>query len=137
MSVEAVYQYEAGAIRPADDVALSMAEASGMPILCYWHMQIKSQVAASLLPEVADVPLSQAVIRLLLELREFGQRGRLDELLEIAQDGTIDADERERFDQIADELGGLIAAAMAVRLSREATHRDAGGGVPYRKDGNR
>ena len=120
VSAEAVSQYERGVIRPADDVILSMATIAALPVVCYWHMQDRSLIASRLLPEVADVPLSQAVIRLLLELKEFRSQGRLDELLRIAEDGTVDDGEAQRFQEIAEELRALIAAAMQVRLSKDA-----------------
>lgn len=118
VTAEAVYQYEAGKIRPADDVVLNMATISAVPAVCYWHMLNKSAVAAELLPEIEDVPLPQAVIQLLRRLREFQDGGRLDELLCIAEDGVIDGGEAGVFDKITDELRGIIAAAMQVNLCK-------------------
>ena len=125
ITAEAVYQYEAGKIRPADDIVLSMATLAGMPIICYWHMLDKSQVAADLLPEVSDVPISQAAIALLRRMQDFDRAGRLDALLAIAEDGVIDAQEAPEFATIVDELRALIAAAMQVNLCKDAA-RTAG-----------
>lgn len=114
----AVYQYEAGKIRPADDIVLSMATLAGMPVVCYWHMIGKSQVAAELLPEVGDVPIAQATIALLRRLRDFDEAGRLAALLAIAEDGEIAPDESPEFTLIQQDLREIIAAAMQVNLAR-------------------
>lgn len=120
ITAEAVYQYEAGKIRPADDIVLSMATLAAMPIICYWHMLDKSQVAADLLPEVSDVPISQAAIALLRRLRDFAEAGRLDALLAIAEDGEIDRNECPEFALIQQDLREIIAAAMQVNLCKDA-----------------
>lgn len=122
VTAEAVYQYEAGKIRPADDVVLNMATVSAMPVVCYWHMLRKSAVAAELLPEVQDVPLAQAAIQLLRRIQSIQREGRLDALLAIAEDGTIDADEVPEFRAIVGELRALVAAAMQVNLCRVDSH---------------
>ena len=40
---------------------------------------------------------------------------RLDrELIDIARDGVISADERERFDRVVEKIGAITAAAIAL-----------------------
>ena len=121
LSTEAVRQYEAGQILPGDEVALRMAEVSGQTIVCYWHLLNKSRVAAELLPSVADVPLPQAVLQLLRRMRDFDRAHKLEELVAIAEDGGVDEKERPRFDAIADDLIDIVAAAMAVKFTGEAS----------------
>lgn len=117
VSVEAVAKYESGKIMPADDVVLSMAEVSGMQILCYWHMLNKSRVAAEVLPAVEAIPLPQAVVQLICRMRDFENKHRTDELLFISADGVVDESERPAFDQIVKELDGVVQAAMQVRFA--------------------
>lgn len=117
VSVEAVAQYESGKIMPADDIVLSMAEVSGMQILCYWHMLNKSRVAAEVLPVVEEIPLPQAVVQLICRMRDFENKHRTDELLFISADGVVDEKERPAFEQIVRELDGVVQAAMQVRFA--------------------
>lgn len=119
LSVEAVRQYETDVILPRDEIVLRMAEVAGQTIVCYWHLLNKSRVAADLLPDVEDVPLPQAVIQLLRRMRDFDKRHRLDELVEIAEDGVVDPSERPGFDAIVAELMDLFAAAMQVKFSQK------------------
>lgn len=118
VSVEAVRQYEAGIIRPSDEVVTSMIEVSGMRVLGYWHLLNKSRVASELLPEVDRLPLPQAVIQLILRVQEFEARHRSQNLMQIAQDGRIDAAERELYNQIVDELEVIVQAAMQLKFAK-------------------
>ena len=68
--------------------------------------------------------LPQAVLSLLRRLRDFGRKERLDELIDIAEDGRIDSAEREAYDDIMEELDAIIQAAMALRFAREAENAD-------------
>lgn len=119
VSADAVSQYEAGRILPSDDVVLRMIEVSGHSAIGYWHLLNKSRVAREMLPEADALPLSQAVIRLLLEIREFDQKHRADELMRIAADGLVDASERPVFDEIVNELREVIRAAMQIQISQQ------------------
>lgn len=119
VSTDAVSQYEAGRILPSDDVVLRMIEVSGHSAIGYWHLLNKSRVAREMLPEADALPLSQAVIRLLLEIREFDQKHRADELMRIAADGLVDASERPVFDEIVNELREVIRAAMQIQISQQ------------------
>ena len=84
-------------------------------MLCYWHLKLKSGVANDLLPEVEVVPLPQAVVQLLVEIKSF--RTDLDELLIIAADGLVDETESDRFLEILDRLQTLIRAALMVNYA--------------------
>lgn len=119
ISVDTVGLYEAGKIRPSDDVVLHMVDVCGDRALAYQHLRDKSSVARELLPEAERLPLSQAAIRLLLEIREFDRAKRAEELLRIAADGIVDPEERAEFEAIVRELQGIIRAAMEVQMSEE------------------
>ena len=118
VSVESVRLYESGKNMPSDDVVLRMAEVSGHRLICYWHLLNKSRVAADLLPEVSDTPLPQAVLQLICRMRRFGEKHLADRLMEIAEDGRVDELEKEQFDQILEELGEIIQAAMTVKFAK-------------------
>lgn len=119
VSVDAVGLYEAGKIMPSDEVVLRMIEVSGHTAIGYWHLLNKSRVARELLPDAERLPLSQAAIRLLLEIRDFDRKKRAEELLRIAADGIVDPKERGEFEQIVRELQAIIRAAMQIQMSEE------------------
>lgn len=118
ISVESVRLYESGRGMPSDDVATRMVEVSGAPVLGYWHLLNKSRVAADLLPQVDTVALPQAVIQLLRRIRDFDSSHRIDRLVDIAEDGRIDQDERPDFEQITRELDGIVQAAMQLKYAK-------------------
>lgn len=115
VSAESVRLYESGRGLPSDEVVARMADVAAMPVLCYWHLKLKSGVANDLLPEVEVVPLPQAVVQLLVEIKAF--RGELDELLIIAADGLVDEPESDRFLEILNRLQALIRAAIMVHFA--------------------
>ncbi len=115
VSAESVRLYESGRGMPSDEVVARMADVAAMPVLCYWHLKHKSGVANDLLPEVDVVPLPQAVVQLLVEIKGF--RADLDELLIIAADGLVDESESDRFLEILDRLQTLIRAAIMVNYA--------------------
>lgn len=115
VSAESVRLYESGRGLPSDEVVARMADVAAMPVLCYWHLKLKSGVANDLLPEVEVVPLPQAVVQLLVEIKAF--RTDLDELLIIAADGLVDEPENDRFLEILDRLQALIRAAIMVHFA--------------------
>lgn len=118
VSVESIRLYETGRGMPSDDVVTRMIEVSGQPVLGYWHLLNKSRIAAEILPTVGECSLPQAVIQLLVQLKDFGEKHRTDDLLTIAADGRIDAAERPVFDQIIRELEGVVQAAMTLKYAK-------------------
>ena len=119
VSPEAVRQYETGTYIPADEIARRMAELAGMPVLAYWHLCRKSTLAASLLPQVEDVPLPQAVCRLLAAVGAWTHNQRSDRLLQIAADGRVDELEEVGFRQILADLDEIVRAALQVKFSED------------------
>ena len=114
-SVESVRLCEAGKMMPSDDVVARMVEVSGLQVLGYWHLLNKSRMAAQILPEVESTPLPQAVIQLILRVRDFSEQHT--RLLEIAADGRIDNLERPAFDAIVKELDDVVQAAMQLKYA--------------------
>lgn len=115
---EAVRQYENGKITPQDEIALRMAEVAGQQIICYWHLLNKSRMATVLLPDVDRVALPEAVLTLLVQIREI-QDTALQELIRIAADGKVAKEERPAFDRAVAQLADLIQAALHVQFAEE------------------
>lgn len=120
ISTESVRLYETGRGLPSDDVVARMSEVSVMPVLGYWHLKEKSGVANDILPDVKRLELPQAVVQLLVAIRDFKENA--DELLTIAADGMVSASERSIFEEIIDDLDDIIRAAWAVKFVRGGKH---------------
>lgn len=115
ISADTVRLYESGRNYPSDEVAARMAEVAGMPVLGYWHLKLKSALANDELPDVARLPLPQAVVGLLAAMDAI--QPEVKELLMIARDGIVDASETELFEDILDDLEDVVQAALAVKYA--------------------
>lgn len=123
ISVESVKRYELGLVRPADETVLRMILESGYEPLAYQHIATCTQDLQVLPQAPVDLPLSQATIRIINRLAAFFEQKRDRQLMQIAEDGVIDADERPLFDAIMGELKELAANYYAIRY---ADTREAG-----------
>ena len=61
--------------------------------------------------------LSDDSMRLFRLLRNFAREGRVETLLEIAEDGIIDDRERPIYNSIMDELREIVAASLSLSLT--------------------
>ena len=118
VTADTVRLYESGRNYPSDEVAARMAEVAGMPVLGYWHLKLKSSLANDALPDVARVPLPQAVVGLLAAMDTI--QPQVKELLVIALDGIVDAGETELFEDILDDLEAVVTAALAVKYAERS-----------------
>ena len=118
ISVDAVRQYETDRILPSDEVVLRMAEAAGQQIICYWHLIHKSRVAASLLPELDRKRLPEAVLSLLVAVRNFQDDG-MRELTRIAADGKISPEEQADYMTAMEQLQSVVCEALHLQFAEE------------------
>lgn len=112
ISVESLGAYEQDRRRPPDSTVLRMAQLYDFPYLCYQHIQ--AGALGSALPVVQVTPLEQATMRLVRLIGKFAKSGRLDQLLEINEDGVITAEERPLHDAIMGELRDIITTGLAL-----------------------
>ena len=118
ISVDAVRQYETDRILPSDEVVLRMAEAAGQQIICYWHLIHKSRVAAQLLPELDRKRLPEAVLSLLVAVRNFQDNG-MRELVAIAADGKISPEEQADYMTAMEQLQSVVREALHLQFAEE------------------
>ena len=118
ISVDAVRQYETDRILPSDEVVLRMAEAAGQQIICYWHLIHKSRVAAQLLPELDRKRLPEAVLSLLVAVRNFQDDG-MRELTRIAADGKISPEEQADYMTAMEQLQSVVREALHLQFAEE------------------
>ena len=114
LSPRSLADYESGLRLPPNDVADRMVTAYNSQLLAVQHLRNSTQIARDLLPDVKEMALPEAVLTLVDAVYSFAD-DRLDrELIDIARDGVISADERERFDHVIDKIRAITAAAIAL-----------------------
>lgn len=125
ISVESLGAYEQDRRRPPDSTVLRMAQLYDFPYLCYQH--IASGGLGSVLPEVTPKSLEQATMRLVRLIGKFAKSGRLDQLLEINEDGQITAEERPLHDAIMDELREITSTYIELDCATQKESAQGGG----------
>lgn len=112
VSVESIRAYETGKRRPADDMVVSMMELYDYKYLGYQHLM--SSPLNSILPEVKLCSIQQSSMKLLRLLRHFAKDERVEQLLEIAEDGVIDDFEMPVYLDIMDELNDIVQTVLSL-----------------------
>ena len=115
ISTESLRMYETGRRRPSDEMVVMMAELYRDRALAYRHL--KASPAGQILPEVSEQSLEQCTMQLFRLLRNFAREGRVETLLEIAEDGIIDDRERPIYNSIMGELREIVAASLSLSLT--------------------
>lgn len=114
LSPRSLADYESGLRLPPNGVADKMVTVYNSQLLAVQHLRNSTQIARDLLPDVKEMALPEAVLTLVDAVYSFAD-DRLDrELIDIARDGVISEDERERFDHVIDKIRDITAAAIAL-----------------------
>lgn len=119
ISVESLRLYETDRRVPPNSVVARMADLYNSQYLIVQHVRQADELARSLIPEIHQLPLEQATMRIYRLVRDFVRKQRTDDLIDIAADGIIDEAERPAFDAIMCELEGIVAAFYELRTEQE------------------
>lgn len=119
VSDTSIRAYESGERLPGDDIVARMCAVYNVQYLGLQHLQLKSALLPECVQYARPEPLPVATIKLVRRVLAFAEAHRSDQLLEIAEDGVIDETERQRFDEIAAELGDIVQAALALQYAEE------------------
>lgn len=114
LSTRSLADYESGLRLPPNDVADRMVMVYNSQALAVQHLRNSTQFARELLPDVQTMTLPEAVLTLIDAVYAFADDQLDRELIDIARDGVISEDERERFDRVVDKIKGITAAALAL-----------------------
>lgn len=117
--VESIRAYEQGQRVPSDEVVSRMVDLYDNRFLAVQHLRANAELARRIIPEMAEMPLSEAIMQLLSQIYAFADKHRDKDLLYIGADGRIDNEERPLYDKILSEVEGLGKAAMALRYAQE------------------
>lgn len=118
ISVESVKRYETDVRIPPIPVVRQMADLCGDALVGYKYL-VKVSQELEVLPDIDSVNLQAATIRLMNRMARFASKARDRQLMEIAEDGIISADEKPLYDEIMDELSGLVSAFYQLRYCKE------------------
>ena len=118
ISVESVKRYETDVRIPPIPVVRKMADLCGDALVGYKYI-VKVSQELEVLPDIDSVNLQAATIRLMNRMARFASKARDRQLLEIAEDGIISADEKPLYDEIMDELSGLVSEFYQLRYCKE------------------
>lgn len=121
--VRTLANWECGANTPPDEKVMTMCQIYKVPALAVEHLRQRSELAASLLPEMHEKPLAQAVLSLLSAIRAFTTAEMDCGLMEIAADGAVSPDERRGFEFLMLRLEGVVEASYELRLCKEAENK--------------
>lgn len=114
LSLRSLADYESGRRLPPNDVADRMVTVYNSQLVGIQHLRNSAQFIQRLLPDVQPMGLPEAVLTLVDAVYDFAD-DRLDrELIDIARDGVISEDERERFDHVVEKIRVITAAAIAL-----------------------
>lgn len=119
ISDSSIRAYETGQRVPPNDVVDLMVIAYDSQLLGIQHLRASAEMARSIVPDVRELRLTDAIMELLDLLYNFVDRHRDRELMHIGKDGVIDETERESFDSIVADLGQIVEAALAVKCARQ------------------
>lgn len=114
LSPRSLADYENGLRLPPNDVVDRMVTVYNSQLLAVQHLRGSAQFAQDLLPDVKHMHLSEAVLTLIDAVYNFADDRMDRELIDIARDGVISEDERERFDRVVDKIRVITAAAIAL-----------------------
>lgn len=117
ISVTALKDYEAYIRIPSICTVERMCETYHSKVLAYRHIRLicgRIQVV----PEVQERDLQAATIRLVNRVLAFCEKRRDRQLLQIAEDGEIDAEEWPLYEEIVAEVQALIQASTELTLAR-------------------
>lgn len=116
ISVESLRLYETDRRTPPNSIVAQMSDLYNTQYLIIQHVRQADNLARSLLPELQPRTLEQTSIRMYRLFRDFVRKHRMDDLIDISEDGIIDESERPRFDSIMAELNGIVAAFYELQL---------------------
>lgn len=114
VSVQTLSAYERDCRRPPDCIVRCMAEIYAAPHLAIQHL--RTGELAEFLPDVRPCGLQEAAIRTYRLMAQFTKAERTATLLDLAEDGSIDADEQPVYAQIMQEMAGIAGCYFSLYL---------------------
>ena len=123
ISDSSIRAYETGQRIPPPEVVDLMVIAYDSQLLGIQHLRASADMARSIVPDIREVRLPEAIMELLDRVYgfvdAFADSHADRRLMQMAEDNVIDSAERPEFDAIMEDLQGIVEAAMAVRYAKQ------------------
>lgn len=116
ISVESVRAYETGGRIPSTEIVLSMVICYNAQYLAYQHLHETNSLAAKIVPPLQERSMLEVAVRVYNRMNRFAAKHNVDKLMEIAEDGQIDEDERKLFDEIMADLREIVQSGMELEV---------------------
>ena len=85
--VESIRAYEQGQRVPSDEVVSRMVDLYDNRFLAVQHLRANAELARRIIPEMAEMPLSEAIMQLLSQIYAFADKHRDKDLLSTMRRG--------------------------------------------------
>ena len=116
ISVESVRAYETDQRTPPNDVVELMCTCYNAQHLAYQHLHETNALMRRVVPELEERSLLEVAVRIYNRMSRFSKEHRLNELMEIAEDGFIDEAERMDFDAIMADIREIVRSGLELEV---------------------
>lgn len=116
ISVESLRAYETDQRIPPNDVVELMVICYNAQHLAYQHLRETNSLMERVVPQLEQRSVLEVAVRIYNRLNRFTQQHKLDELMQIAEDGRIDDDERKVFDEIMGDLREIVKSGLELEV---------------------
>ena len=99
-------KWENGVVVPSDEMVLRLMDAYNDPIIGYIYLQECNKIGNQLLPPILLSDLDNLALNFQYEFEDIKELRR--DVLEIARDGVVDANEEPRWEHIQKKNLGLL-----------------------------
>lgn len=105
---------------PSDETVIKMIEIYNANYLAYQHLKLKTQVGNAFLPDVHEVPLSNAALALIHNLHSCMEEQ--EEIIAITMDGNISQEELTEWQRIMKKYDDLYTADSGDTIFKKIRH---------------
>lgn len=123
VSVESLRAYETGGRIPPNDIVERMVVCYNTQYLAYQHLHETNALMDRVVPELEARSMLEVAVRIYNRLNRFTQGRGVERLMEIAEDGRIDAEERSEFNAILADLREIVKGGLELEVfCKEVDH---------------
>ncbi len=116
ISVESLRAYETGQRVPSGDVVDLMMICYNALHLGAQHLHETNPVYARIVPALEQRSVLEVAVRIYNRLNRFASKHSVERLMEIAEDGKIDQQERPEFDAIMADLREIVKSGLELEV---------------------
>lgn len=116
ISVESVRAYETDQRIPPNEVVELMVICYNAQHLAYQHLRESNSLMGRVVPQLEQRSVLEVAVRIYNRLNRFTQEHKLDELMQIAEDGRIDDEERKAFDEIVADVQDIVKSGLELEV---------------------